>query len=135
MRARRTVCHLPGVSNRPMHKLLASLALYLAGACAQAVPTAVLNPDVTPATLSQTICRAGYTKTVRPSTSFTNGIKMRLFREQAKDSETEKASYELDHIVPLALGGHPRNLHNLALQPWEGPKNVSTILRDEKIRR
>ena len=104
----------------PMLKPLASLALCLAAACAQAVPTALLNPDVTPATLSQTICRAGYTRTVRPSTSFTNGIKKRLLREQGMDFEADKGGYELDHIVPLALGGHPRNLHNLTLQPWEG---------------
>jgi hypothetical protein len=107
-----------------MPKLFACFALYLATACAQAVPSAVLNPDVTPATLGQTICRSGYTKTVRPSTGFTNGIKKRLFREQAMDFEVEKGSYELDHIIPLALGGHPRNLHNLTLQPWEGPNSA-----------
>jgi len=107
-----------------MLKPLASLALCLAGACAQAVPNALLNPDVTPATQGQTICSSGYTKTVRPSTSFTNGIKKRLLREQAMDFEAEKGSYELDHIVPLALGGHPRNLHNLTLQPWEGPNGA-----------
>ena len=28
--------------------------------------------------------------------------------------------FELDHIVPLALGGHPRKPANLALQPWGG---------------
>ena len=106
---------------RLMLKPLASLAPCLAGACAQAVPNALLNPDVTPATLGQTICRAGYTRTVRPSTSFTNGIKKRLLREQSMDFEAGKGGYELDHIIPLALGGHPRNVHNLTLQPWEGP--------------
>ncbi len=34
--------------------------------------------------------------------------------------EAEKSDYELDHVIPLALGGHPRNIHNLSLQPWEG---------------
>lgn len=39
----------------------------------------------------------------------------------AQGFEVPAASqYELDHIVPLALGGHPRNLKNLMLQPWEG---------------
>ena len=27
---------------------------------------------------------------------------------------------QLDHRIPLALGGHQRNLTNLTLQPWEG---------------
>lgn len=29
--------------------------------------------------------------------------------------------YELDHIVPLALGGCPDCTDNLQLQPWNGP--------------
>jgi hypothetical protein len=114
-----------------MLKPLASLALCLAGACAQAVPDALLNPDVTPATQGQTICSSGYTKTVRPSTSFTNCIKKRLFREQGMDFDADKGGYELDHIVPLALGGHPRNLHNLTLQPWEGPNGAKRTDRLE----
>jgi hypothetical protein len=104
-----------------MLKSLVSLALCLVAARAQAVPSALLNLDVTPVTQGQTICRPGYTKTVRPSTSFTNGIKKRLLHEQGMDFDAEKGRYELDHIVALALGGHPRNLHNLTLQPWEGP--------------
>jgi hypothetical protein len=34
------------------------------------------------------------------------------------------SDYELDHIVPLTLGGHPRKLANLALQPWEGERGA-----------
>lgn len=84
------------------------------------VPSTVLNPDVTPDTLQQTICSNGYTRTVRPSSTFTNGIKKRLMREQRLDYGADKDAYELDHVIPLALGGHPRNPRNLVLQPWEG---------------
>ena len=34
--------------------------------------------------------------------------------------QTRIGDYELDHLVPLALGGHLRKLSNLMLQPWEG---------------
>jgi hypothetical protein len=78
-----------------------------------------LNPDVTEDSVRQTICVPGYTETVRPSSSYTNGIKAKLLRE-AGLSESLMPDYELDHIVPLALGGHPRKLANLTLQPWEG---------------
>lgn len=78
-----------------------------------------LNPDVTPDTLQQTICVPGYTKAVRPSTSYTNGIKRKLMRESGIPADAA-AQYELDHIVPLALGGHPRHPDNLQLQPWDG---------------
>ena len=78
-----------------------------------------LNPDVTQQTIGKTICVSGYTRTVRPSTSFSNGVKSRLIREAGLD-RTAMSSYELDHLVPLALGGHPRKLSNLRLQPWHG---------------
>lgn len=41
-------------------------------------------------------------------------------RQQGMDYDAEKVNFELDHTIPLALGGHPRNLNNLMLQPWEG---------------
>ncbi len=31
-----------------------------------------------------------------------------------------RIKYELDHFVPLALGGHPRSEDNLWLQSWAG---------------
>jgi hypothetical protein len=70
-------------------------------------------------TIDRTICVSGYTKSVRPATSYTNGVKKKLMREAGID-EARIGDYELDHIVPLALGGHPRKLSNLMLQPWEG---------------
>lgn len=78
-----------------------------------------LNPDVTPETLEQTICVPGYTKAVRPSTTYTNGVKRKLMREAGIPVDAAP-QFELDHIVPLALGGHPRDLDNLQLQPWDG---------------
>ena len=78
-----------------------------------------LNPDVDEDTIDSTICVSGYTKSVRPATSYTNGVKKKLMREAGIDA-ARVGDYELDHIVPLALGGHPRKLSNLMLQPWEG---------------
>jgi hypothetical protein len=78
-----------------------------------------LNPDVDEDTIDGTICLSGYTKSVRPATSYTNGVKKRLMREAGIDA-ARIGDYELDHIVPLALGGHPRKLSNLMLQPWAG---------------
>ena len=83
------------------------------------IPEEVLNPDVRQDTIKQTICVPGYTASVRPSTTYTNGVKQKLMRQQSIAIETV-GSYELDHRIPLALGGHPRNINNLMLQPWEG---------------
>lgn len=83
------------------------------------VPPEALNPDVRQETIHQTICVPGYTALVRPSTSYTNGVKVKLLRETGRPPAAA-ADYELDHRVPLALGGHPRSLKNLELQAWEG---------------
>ncbi len=85
----------------------------------QEVPAAVLNPDVRPETIHQTICVAGYAASVRPATSFTNGVKAKLMRE-AGIPLADTGLYELDHRVALAVGGHPRSLFNLQLQHWGG---------------
>ena len=92
----------------------------VASSWADPAPPGVLNRDVSDATLDDTICRPGYTRTVRPGTSYTNGIKKRLLRDSGLDFEADKSLYELDHVIPLALGGHPRSINNLVLQKWEG---------------
>ena len=79
-----------------------------------------LNPDVSQETVGQTVCAPGYTKTVRPGSAYTQGIKARLLREAGIDP-SRAGEFELDHVMPLALGGHPRKLSNLVLQPWDGP--------------
>jgi hypothetical protein len=40
--------------------------------------------------------------------------------------------YELDHFVPLALGGHPRSDDNLWLQRWDGAWNARVKDRLER---
>lgn len=97
---------VPAVASRP-------------GAELRAEPLEALKPDVRQETIQQTICVPGYTASVRPSTTYTNGVKTKLLREAGRPPAAAP-DYELDHRVPLALGGHPRNLENLELQPWEG---------------
>jgi len=85
-----------------------------------------LNPDVTQDTIAQIICMPGYTKSVRPATSFTNGVKALLLKREGLDPSTA-LDYELDHIIPLALGGHPRNMDNLELQPWDEARRKDRV--------
>ena len=82
-----------------------------------------MNPDVRQETIQQGICVPGYIASVRPSTTYTNGVKTKLLREQGLPA-TDSQRFELDHRVPLALGGHPRVLANLQLQVWEGPRGA-----------
>ncbi|MBI3640304.1 MAG: hypothetical protein HY223_08330 [Thaumarchaeota archaeon] len=69
------------------------------------------DPAVTQNNIDSTICVSGYTKTVRPPTSVTDPIK--LERMQAYGFTDSKSNYELDHLIPLELGGAPSDVKNL----------------------
>jgi len=79
-----------------------------------------VDPHVTDATLESTVCRrGGYTSTVRPPTSVTNSEK-RLAQAAYGQSDGPSA-YELDHLVPLELGGTPNSAANLWPEPGSSP--------------
>lgn len=75
-----------------------------------------LNPAVTQATIGQTICVSGWTKTVRPSTSVTEPLKRKLAVAYAIPP-----TGELDHLVSLELGGGPDDPRNLWVEPGTIP--------------
>ena len=70
-----------------------------------------LNPAVSSSTLGSTICRSGWTSTVRPPESITEPEKFASMR--AYGLAGSASAYEYDHEEPLELGGavnDPRNL-------------------------
>lgn len=71
-----------------------------------------LNPAVTQATLGTTVCVPGWTATVRPPTGYTNPLKVRQIRAYGY-TDTDVRHYEEDHLIPLELGGAPRDERNL----------------------
>ena len=83
------------------------------------------NPDVTPATINQTICVSGWTSTVRPPTSYTNPLKVKQIAAYGY-ADTSTADYEEDHLIPLELGGAPRDPRNLWPEPHYGAKTAFT---------
>lgn len=89
-------------------------ALLLLAAALPAAADIALNAGVNQDTINSTICSAGYTKSVRPSTTYTNGVKFKLMREAGID-QALSSDYALDHAIPLVLGGSPRSRQNLRL--------------------
>ena len=84
----------------------------------------VLNKDVTQANISTTVCKSGWTATIRPTVTYTNKLK----EEQLKTTYlpytkiwgTEMSAYEEDHLISLQLGGDPKDPKNLFPQPYAG---------------
>jgi hypothetical protein len=78
-----------------------------------------ISPKVTEDTLATTICKTGYTKSIRPPASIT-----------AAEKQANAAAYgysgplsgtEYDHLVPLELGGDPNDPRNLWIEPDVSP--------------
>lgn len=84
-----------------------------------------LNPDVTQATIRATICRHGWTRTVRPPTEYTNDVKRRQMRLYERRGAL--ADFQEDHLISLELGGHPTDPRNLWPQPYPRASAVDAI--------
>lgn len=82
-------------------------------------PPGAVNPAVTQATIGSTICVAGWTRTVRPSTSYTTLLKARQIAE--RNLPGTAADYEEDHLIPIELGGALKDPLNLWPEPQTGP--------------
>jgi hypothetical protein len=100
--------------------IAATVALAIPSAFAGALPDpkvtpGAINPNVTQDNIHQTICVKGWTKTVRPPTSFTRALKLRQI-----DENDDLADYEEDHLIPLSIGGAPADRRNLWAQRWHG---------------
>jgi hypothetical protein len=76
-----------------------------------------LNPAVTQATISSTICVSGWTATIRPPSSYTTGLKIEQMAEYGY-TDRSTASYEEDHLISLELGGAPTDPRNLWPEPY-----------------
>jgi hypothetical protein len=90
------------------------ILLLMASAALLPVPGSI-DPGITQANIGRTVCRAGYTATIRPSTSYTSRLKAQQMR--AGHLSGNPSEYEEDHRVPLALGGAPRDPRNLWPEP------------------
>ena len=84
----------------------------------QLTPGAV-SAAVTQSNIYRTICRYGYTRTVRPPESYTESLKRRQIRQYGYRDRWLR-DYEEDHLIPLELGGSPTSPLNL----WPEPHRV-----------
>ncbi len=78
------------------------------------------NPTVTQSSIRSTICVSGWTATVRPPSSYTTALKRSQITAYGY-ADTNLADYEEDHLIPLELGGAPRDPANL----WPEPYSIS----------
>ncbi|HWQ02120.1 MAG TPA: hypothetical protein VN449_08410 [Gaiellaceae bacterium] len=85
----------------------------------------VLNPDVTQATIAGTVCRKGWTRTIRPPSGYTRALKIEQMREYGVGGDP--SGYQEDHLISLELGGHPTDRRNLWPEPNPHATEVDRI--------
>jgi hypothetical protein len=98
------------------------------GAVLLASPTltpGALNPDVSQATIRSTICVRGWTRTVRPPSSYTSALKLRQLRDLGLRGPP--SAYQEDHLISLELGGDPTDPRNLWPEPYPRAGQVDRI--------
>jgi hypothetical protein len=123
--AARTPATLSGKMKRNLLVLSLALAcLGFGGALARDLPDpnrtpGRANPNVTQQNVKRTICKSGWTKTIRPPVSYTNKLKIQQIREY-RFKDKKLAHYEEDHLISLQLGGHPTDRRNLWPEAYAG---------------
>jgi hypothetical protein len=85
----------------------------------------VLNPDVTQANIRSTICRHGWTATIRPPSSYTDELKRKQMRQYGEVGSL--SDYQEDHLISLELGGSPTDPRNLWPEPYPRASDVDQI--------
>lgn len=81
-----------------------------------------INPDVRQDNITSTVCKSGWTKTVRPPVSVTSKLKKQIDQAYGLPTSTQG---ELDHLISLELGGAPSDPRNLWVEvgPIPNPKD------------
>ena len=88
----------------------------------------VLNAAVTQATIASTICRRGWTRTIRPPVDYTNALKQRQLRQYALRGPP--LAFQEDDLISLELGGNPVDPRNLWPEPYPRAAAVDQIEND-----
>jgi len=84
--------------------------------------TGAIDPAVRQANIDGTICRPGYARAARPTYAVTDAFKRHLMDVQHPGERM--ADYELDHLIPISIGGAPFDPRDLWLQPRLGQANA-----------
>jgi len=82
----------------------------------------VLNHNVTQDNIEDTICKSGFTKTIRPPTKYTTPLEIELMKSYGFTGD--RKDFELDHLISLQLGGHPKDVKNLWPEPYKTEFNA-----------
>ena len=100
------------------------------------LPNSNLTPGVAAESDIRVICQSGYATSVRPRGSLWNRLKDEAYnrygiprghRSAVDDNGVHHPAYEVDHLIPLELGGAPSDIRNL----W--PESIAGAKEKDKV--
>ena len=113
---------------------LLTLLLATIGAAQNYLPPAstpgTINPAVTQGNIRSTICKPGWTATIRPSARYTN--KLKVVQMRALGLKGNPRDFEEDHLVSLEIGGNPTDTANLWPESWPAARLKDVVETDLK---
>ena len=71
-----------------------------------------LNPAVNQGNIASTVCKQGWATKQRPPYAWSHALKIKLLPKGHRLGE-----YQLDHFIPIEIGGSPTDRKNLWMQP------------------
>jgi hypothetical protein len=95
------------------------------------MPNEALTPGAVATTDASTVCRPGYATSVRPTGALWKHLKDEAYdrygllgghRSVIDEQGIRRPAYEMDHLIPLEIGGDPIDLRNLWPQPIASAK-------------
>lgn len=87
------------------------------------------NPNVTQSSIYSTICKSGYTGTIRPSANITG--KEKKLNALSYGNTKSLRNQEYDHLISLELGGSPNDPRNLWVEPQVIGSHALTVNNDK----
>ena len=85
----------------------------------------VVNPNVTQANIRSTICKTGWTSTIRPPVAYTDALKVKQMKQYGEPGSP--SDYQEDHLISLEMGGSPTDPRNLWPEPYPRASQMDQI--------
>jgi len=111
----------------------------IASAGERDMPDSSLTPGAVAEVDAAVICRPGYATTVRPTGTLWKHLKEEAYdryglprgrRSMVDEHGIRHPAFEVDHLIPLELGGDPTDIRNLWPEPT-GSARVKNVVEDE----
>ncbi len=86
----------------------------------------VINAEVNQSNIKETICKKGFSASIRPPVSYTNKLKKEQILQYGY-TDTNLKDFEEDHFISLELGGSPTDPKNLWPESHGSPNEKDKV--------